>query len=168
MFDAIYGYQPVREVNTQVECHWSHAWQRFKRSKGMKPNGILECGFLPKNAHRTFVSSCNLRKFRCNTCTQCGGGREEEERERGGSVCGSERESERERARERERKREKERAPCCGCLIWGQSSRLREGRPNLHIVPMPVRERFDVAIVRTQPHRVQLFPHPETQRIERL
>jgi hypothetical protein len=40
--------QPVRGVNTREECHWSHAWQRFKRSKGVKLNGIPECEFLPK------------------------------------------------------------------------------------------------------------------------
>jgi hypothetical protein len=28
--------QPVKGVNTREECHWSHAWQRFKRSKGVK------------------------------------------------------------------------------------------------------------------------------------
>jgi hypothetical protein len=33
------------------ECHWSHAWQRCKRSKGVKRCGILECEFLGKNAH---------------------------------------------------------------------------------------------------------------------
>ena len=27
---------------TQQEYHWSHAWQRFKRSKGVKLNDILE------------------------------------------------------------------------------------------------------------------------------
>jgi hypothetical protein len=29
----------VRGVNTREECHWSHAWQRFKRSNGVKLNG---------------------------------------------------------------------------------------------------------------------------------
>ena len=32
--------QPVREANTRNECHWSHAWKHFKRSKGVKLNGI--------------------------------------------------------------------------------------------------------------------------------
>jgi hypothetical protein len=31
--------EPVRGVNTREECQWSRAWQRFKRSKGVKPNG---------------------------------------------------------------------------------------------------------------------------------
>jgi hypothetical protein len=34
--------QPVRGVDTREECHWSHAWQSSKRSKGMQLNGILE------------------------------------------------------------------------------------------------------------------------------
>ncbi len=40
--------EPVRGVDTREECHWSHAWQRFKRSKGVKLNGILECKFMSK------------------------------------------------------------------------------------------------------------------------
>jgi hypothetical protein len=41
--------EPVRAVNAREECHWSHAWQRFKRrSKGAKLNGILECKSLSK------------------------------------------------------------------------------------------------------------------------
>jgi hypothetical protein len=38
----------------QEDWHWSDAWQRFKRSKGVKLNGILERNFLPKNEHRTY------------------------------------------------------------------------------------------------------------------
>ena len=26
--------EPARQANTRDACHWSHAWQRFKRSKG--------------------------------------------------------------------------------------------------------------------------------------
>jgi hypothetical protein len=46
--------QPVRGVNTREEWHWSHAWQRFKRSKGVKLNGTTpwEGKFLSKTAHR--------------------------------------------------------------------------------------------------------------------
>jgi hypothetical protein len=40
--------QPVRGVDTREECHWSHACKSFKRSKGVKLNGILEWKFLPK------------------------------------------------------------------------------------------------------------------------
>jgi hypothetical protein len=29
----------VRHVATREECHWSHAWPRFKRSKGVGTNG---------------------------------------------------------------------------------------------------------------------------------
>jgi hypothetical protein len=50
----------VKGVNTREECHWSHAWQRFKRSKGVKLNGILECNFLSKNAHRTVTRPANV------------------------------------------------------------------------------------------------------------
>jgi hypothetical protein len=45
--------KPVRGANFREACHRSHAWQRFKRSKGVKLNGILECNFLSENAHRT-------------------------------------------------------------------------------------------------------------------
>jgi hypothetical protein len=38
--------QPVRRVIAREECHWSHAWQRFKRSNGVKFNGTLEHEFL--------------------------------------------------------------------------------------------------------------------------
>ena len=31
--------QPVRGANTREDCHWSHMWQSFKRSKGVKLNG---------------------------------------------------------------------------------------------------------------------------------
>jgi hypothetical protein len=40
-------------MNTREECHWSHPWRRFKRGKGVKLNGILECNFLSENAQRT-------------------------------------------------------------------------------------------------------------------
>jgi hypothetical protein len=55
--DAIYS-EPVRgSGHTREECHWSHAWQRFKRrNKGVNPNGILERKFLPENGHRTTKS----------------------------------------------------------------------------------------------------------------
>jgi hypothetical protein len=42
----------IRGVNTREECHWSHACKSFKRA-GVGTNGIIECRFLPKNAHRT-------------------------------------------------------------------------------------------------------------------
>jgi hypothetical protein len=45
----------VREVATQEKCHWSHAGKSFKRA-GVGTNGILECGFLSENAHRTNAS----------------------------------------------------------------------------------------------------------------
>jgi hypothetical protein len=48
--------QPVRGVNTREERHWSHAWQRFMRSKGVKLNDILERKSLSKNAHRTLFN----------------------------------------------------------------------------------------------------------------
>jgi hypothetical protein len=41
----------VRKVDTREECHWSHAYKSFKRA-GVETNGILECKFLSKNAHR--------------------------------------------------------------------------------------------------------------------
>jgi hypothetical protein len=41
--------QPVRGMNTREECQWSHACQRFKRSKGACSSiTILECRFLSK------------------------------------------------------------------------------------------------------------------------
>jgi hypothetical protein len=43
--------KPVREVNFRDECHWSHASKSFKRTC-VGSNGILECKFLPENAHR--------------------------------------------------------------------------------------------------------------------
>jgi hypothetical protein len=50
--------EPVRRVYTREDCHWSHAWQHFKRIKGVKLNGILECKFMSKNAHRTCTNCC--------------------------------------------------------------------------------------------------------------
>jgi hypothetical protein len=44
--------QLVIGVNFREECHWSHACKSFKRTC-VGSNGILECRFLPKNAHRT-------------------------------------------------------------------------------------------------------------------
>jgi hypothetical protein len=44
--------EPVRAVDTRVECRWSHTCKSFKRA-GVGTNGILECKFLSKNAHRT-------------------------------------------------------------------------------------------------------------------
>jgi hypothetical protein len=35
----------------------THAWQRFKRSKGVMLNGILGFGFLSKNAHRAAAAT---------------------------------------------------------------------------------------------------------------
>jgi hypothetical protein len=35
-------------METREECHWSHALQRFKRSKGVGTNGILAYKFLSK------------------------------------------------------------------------------------------------------------------------
>jgi hypothetical protein len=43
-------------VNTREECHWSHACSSFKRA-GVGTNGILECKFLSKNAHRALSVS---------------------------------------------------------------------------------------------------------------
>jgi hypothetical protein len=43
--------------NTREECHWSHAWQRFKQSKGVKLIGILECKFIVRE--RELYSSRN-------------------------------------------------------------------------------------------------------------
>jgi hypothetical protein len=40
-------------ANQEVECCLSHAWQSFKRSKGVKLNAILECNFSPENEQRT-------------------------------------------------------------------------------------------------------------------
>jgi hypothetical protein len=54
--------QPVRGVNIREEFYWSHAWQRFKRSKGVKLNGILECKCLSKT--RT-VQQWAVRCCRC-------------------------------------------------------------------------------------------------------
>jgi hypothetical protein len=53
---------PVRGVNTRQEWHRSHAWQRFKRTKGVKLNSILECKrvFLSKNEHRTSLNELPL------------------------------------------------------------------------------------------------------------
>jgi hypothetical protein len=51
-------WQPVSGVNTRQEWHWSHTWQHFKRSKGVKRNGILECKCLSKNAHRARLIQC--------------------------------------------------------------------------------------------------------------
>jgi hypothetical protein len=53
-------YEPVRNVGTREECHWSHAWQRFKRSTGVKLNGIIECKFLSKNADRTAIADLSF------------------------------------------------------------------------------------------------------------
>jgi hypothetical protein len=48
-------------VNTREECQLvTHAWQRFKRSKGVKLNGILECKFLSKNGHRTNAANSSF------------------------------------------------------------------------------------------------------------
>jgi hypothetical protein len=41
--------QPVRGANTRrEECYWSHVCKRFKRSKGVKHNGNVECTFRRK------------------------------------------------------------------------------------------------------------------------
>jgi hypothetical protein len=52
---------PVRGVAIREECHWSHAWQRFKRSNGVKLNGINEWKFCSK------PSTAHFRKS--NVCT---------------------------------------------------------------------------------------------------
>jgi hypothetical protein len=57
--DAIHGGSGVtqfmvaaaRAVNTREACYWSHAWQRFKRSKGVKLNGILESATFWSKTH---------------------------------------------------------------------------------------------------------------------
>jgi hypothetical protein len=59
--------QPVRGANTQEERHWSHAWQRFKRSKGVKLNDILECKMLIKKEDRT-LTDLEAEKY-CLHCT---------------------------------------------------------------------------------------------------
>jgi hypothetical protein len=56
--------EPVRKVGTREECHWSHACKSFKRA-GAGTNGILECKFLPENAHRTSrATASNPMQFR--------------------------------------------------------------------------------------------------------
>jgi hypothetical protein len=50
-------------VTTREEWHWTHACKSFKRA-GVGTNGIVECNFLPKNAHHTFV-----KEFPC--CHAC-------------------------------------------------------------------------------------------------
>jgi hypothetical protein len=52
VFERSLQYQPVRGVDFQEECYWSHARKSFKRA-GVGTNGIMECKFLSKNAHRT-------------------------------------------------------------------------------------------------------------------
>jgi hypothetical protein len=47
----------VRGVDTREECYSPHAWQRFKRTC-VGSNVILECEFLPKNAHRALTDEC--------------------------------------------------------------------------------------------------------------
>jgi hypothetical protein len=47
-------------VDIREECYWSYAWQRFKQSKGVKLDGILERKSLPKNAHCTSQPSKHL------------------------------------------------------------------------------------------------------------
>jgi hypothetical protein len=43
-----------KRVDARGECHWSHAWQHFKRSKGVTLHGILECKILcRKPEHHT-------------------------------------------------------------------------------------------------------------------
>jgi hypothetical protein len=44
-----------KRANFRKECHWSHAWQRFKRTC-VGSNGILECKFQSETAHRTVSS----------------------------------------------------------------------------------------------------------------
>jgi hypothetical protein len=55
-YPSVFGWnlqrQLVRGVKTRDGWHWPHAWQRFKRSKGVKLNGILECKFLSEHVHR--------------------------------------------------------------------------------------------------------------------
>jgi hypothetical protein len=46
--------KPVRGVNFREDCHVSHAGPSFTRTC-VRPNGILECKFLPKTAHRTLL-----------------------------------------------------------------------------------------------------------------
>jgi hypothetical protein len=54
VFERNLQRQPVREVSTPRACHRSRTWQRFKRSKGVKPRmAFLECKILLKNGHRT-------------------------------------------------------------------------------------------------------------------
>ena len=56
--DGIYSVNRQEMVATRDKCHWSHAWQRFKRrSKGVGTNGIFECKLLSKNAHRTAAAT---------------------------------------------------------------------------------------------------------------
>jgi hypothetical protein len=59
--------QPVRGVNTQEECHWSHACKSFKRA-GMGNNGTIECKFLSKTRTVPFVMFFHLK------CPGAGGG----------------------------------------------------------------------------------------------
>jgi hypothetical protein len=49
-YDIIYCVSR-QEWTTREECSWSHAWQRFKRSKGVNLNGTLERKIMPKHKH---------------------------------------------------------------------------------------------------------------------
>jgi hypothetical protein len=40
-----------KKVDTRKKCHWSHSCKRFKWSKDVKIDGILECKSLSKNVH---------------------------------------------------------------------------------------------------------------------
>jgi hypothetical protein len=46
----------VSSGRSREEWHWSHAWQSFKRTC-VGSNGILECRFVPENAHRTAAAT---------------------------------------------------------------------------------------------------------------
>jgi hypothetical protein len=55
----------VRGVDTREEWHWSHAWQRFKRCKGVKLNGILECKCLSRRAIVPWGKPAGTRTWNC-------------------------------------------------------------------------------------------------------
>jgi hypothetical protein len=59
VFGRNFPCKPVRGVNFREECHWSHAWQSFKRTC-VRSDGIIECKILSDNAHRTsqFQQQC--------------------------------------------------------------------------------------------------------------
>jgi hypothetical protein len=46
-----------KKVDAREECHWSHAWQRFKRSKGVKLNST------PRASNRVHKRAPGINSF---------------------------------------------------------------------------------------------------------